>query len=57
MSVINSGLKDLKDNIKEVSKEEWKIEKPNKIVKIVKKILNFNKQNQKGKGLKILTQN
>ena len=57
VSVINSGLKDLKDNIKEVSKEEWKIEKPNKIVKIVKKILNFNKQNQKGKGLKILTPN
>ena len=40
-----------------MSVEEKKIEKPDKIVKIVKKILNFNKQNQKGKGLKILTQN
>ena len=33
--------------------EERKIEKPDKIVKIVKKILNFNKQSQEGKGLKI----
>ena len=40
-----------------MSVEEKKIEKPDKIVKIVKKILNFNKQNQKGKGLKILTPN
>ena len=57
VNVINSGLKDLKEKIKEMSVEEKKIEKPDKIVKIVKKILNFNKQNQKGKGLKILTQN
>ena len=57
VSVINSGLKDLKEKIKEMSEEERKIEKPDKIVKIVKKILNFNKQNQKGKGLKILTPN
>ena len=40
-----------------MSEEERKIEKPDKIVKIVKKILNFNKQSQKGKGLKILTPN
>ena len=40
-----------------MSKEERKIEKPDKIVKIVKKILKFNKQNQKGQGLKILTPN
>ena len=57
VSVINSGLKDLKEKIKEMSEEERKIEKPDKIVKIVKKILKFNKQNQKGKGLKILTPN
>ena len=54
VSVINSGLKDLKEKIKEMSKER-KIEKPDKIVKIVKKILKFNKQNQEGQGLKILT--
>ena len=46
--VINSGLKDLKEKIKEMSKEERKIEKPDKIVKVVKRILKFNKQNQKG---------
>ena len=40
-----------------MSKEERKIEKPDKTVKIVKKILQFNKQNQKGQGLKILTPN
>ena len=55
VSVINSGLKDLKEKIKEMSEEERKIEKPDKIV--VKRILNFNKKKQKGKGLKILTQN
>ena len=57
MSVINSGIKDLKEKIRKMSKEERKIEKADKIVKIVKKILNFNKQNPKGKGLKILTPN
>ena len=57
VSVINSGLKDLKENIKELSEEERKVEKPDKIVKVVKRILKFNKQNQKGKGLKILTPN
>ena len=55
VSVINSRLKDLKEEIKKMSKEERKIKKPDKIVKVVKKILRFNKQNQKGKGLKILT--
>ena len=35
--------------------KEKNIEKPDKIVKIVEKILNFNQQNQEGKGLKILT--
>ena len=55
VSVINSGLKDLEKEIKEMSKEEREIEKPNEIVEIVKEILNFNKQNQQGQGLKILT--
>ena len=57
VNVIRSGLKDLKKEIKEMSKEEREIEKPDKIVEIVKEILNFNKQNQKGYGLKILTPN
>ena len=38
-------------------KKKKKIEKPDEILKIVKDILNFNKQNQEGKGLKILTPN
>ena len=55
--MINSGLKDLKEKIKNMSKREGKIEKPDKIVKIVKKILKFNKQTQEGQGIKILTSN
>ena len=38
-----------------MTEEEKKIEKPDELLKIVKDILNFNKQNQEGKGLKILT--
>ena len=55
VSVVNSGLKDLKEEINKMSKEERINKKPDKIVKIVKKILKFNKQNQQGEGLKILT--
>ena len=36
-------------------KMKKKIEQPDKILKIVKEILDFNKRNQIGKGLKILT--
>ena len=57
MSVINSGLKDLKKEIEEMSKEKRENKKPDKIVEIVEEILNFNKQIQQGKGLKILTPN
>ena len=52
-----SGLKDLKEEIKEMYEEEIKIEKSDKIVKIVEEILRFNKQKQEGKGIKILTSN
>ena len=37
-NVINNGLKDLKKETKKMSEEERKTEKPDKIVKIVKKI-------------------
>ena len=57
VSVINSGLKDFKKEIEEMSKEEREIEKPDKIVDIVEKILKFNKQIQQRKGSKILTPN
>ena len=57
VSVINSGLKDLKKGIEEMSKEERENKKPDKIVEIVEEILKFNKQNQEGQGIKILTPN
>ena len=37
----------LKDEIKEMSKEEIEIEKPDKILKIVEEILEFNRENRK----------
>ena len=40
-----------------MSKEEIENERPDEIVNIVEMILDFNKQNQEGKGLKILTPN
>ena len=57
VNVIKSGLIDLKNKIKEMSEDEKKIEKPDKILKIVEEILKFNKQKQSGQGLKILTPN
>ena len=36
-------------------KKKFFFEQPDKILKIAKEILDFNKQNQIGKGLKILT--
>ena len=57
VNMIKSGLSDLKDEIKEMSEDETKIEKPDKIVDLVEKILEFNEQNQKEEGLKILTLN
>ena len=46
VSVIFSGLKDLKEEIKEMSEAEKENEKPDKIVEIVREILKFNKKNQ-----------
>ena len=40
-----------------MSEQERKIEKPDKIVEIVRKILKFNKQKQEGQDIKILTPN
>ena len=47
----------LKDEIEKISEEEIEIEKPDEILKIVEKILNFNKkiQTKSGEGLKTLT--
>ena len=58
VNVIKTGLSDLKDKNKEMSEDEkTKIEQPNKILKFFEEILEFSKQNQSGKGLKILTPN
>ena len=57
VNLIESALTDLKNKIKNTSKIENSIEKPDKIVNILEKILDFNNQNQTGQGLKILTAN
>ena len=58
MNIFNSGLEDLEKEIKEMSKEEIENEKPHNIVKVLKKILNFNEiEQQEGQGIKILTPN
>ena len=57
LNIFNSGLEDLEKEIKEMSKEEIETEKPYNIVKVVKKILDFNKHGQEGQGIKILTPN
>ena len=55
VNAIKSGLSDLKDKIKEMSEDEKESEQPDKILKLVEKIIEFNKQNQSGQGSKILT--
>ena len=59
VSMISSELKDLKEDIIKMSKQKRKIEKPDKIVEIVKDILKFNLKKKKkiGEGIKILTPN
>ena len=53
---INSGLRDLKEEIEDTSEQEEETENPNEVVNIVEIILEFNKQ-QQGQDLKILTPN
>ena len=55
VNIFNSGLKDLENEIKNMPKKERKTKKPNNIVTVVKKILDFDEHAQK--GLKILTPN
>ena len=57
VSIFNNGLKDLKGEIQKMPKEETEIEKPDEILRVVEIIFDFNKHNQQGKGLKILTTN
>ena len=59
---IKNRWSNLKDKSENMSKEEIKNKKPNKILEITNEIIDSNKevqkqQNQQGKGLKILTPN
>ena len=49
VNVIRSGLRDLKNEIKKMSKEETEIEKTDKMLEIVEEIFEFNKKIQKKK--------
>ena len=57
VNVINSGLKDLTEEIEKMSNKEKEIEEPDVIVETVEEILRFNKQKQQRQGIKILTPN
>ena len=58
VNMFNSGLKDLKEDTRNMSKAEKEIEQPDEIVRVVKMILDFNElKQQKGHGIKILTPN
>ena len=54
-NLIKSSLEKLENDIKKMPKNEIEIKKSNEIVDLVVQILNFNNQNQEGKGLNILT--
>ena len=47
MNIFNSGLKDLENEMKNMSKRERKTKKPNNIVTVVKKIHDFSEHAQK----------
>ena len=46
VNLINSGLRDLKEEIEDMSEEEKETKNPNEIVDIVENILEFNRQQQ-----------
>ena len=54
--LINSGLRNLKEEIEDMREQQKETKNPNGIVNIVEKIYEFNRQ-QQGQGLKILTPN
>ena len=55
VDIINSGVNNFKNEIGNMFEEEKEIEKPNDIVDIVEKIIEFNNRTQSGQGLNILT--
>ena len=54
VNVIKCGQGDLKNEIENMGEKEKEIEKPNKLVDIVERILEFNDLNERGQGLKKL---
>ena len=52
--MINSGSRDIGEEIEDMSEHRKETENPNGIVNVVENILEFNRQ-QQGQGLKILT--
>ena len=57
VNVINSRLRDFKEETEDMSEEEKETKSVNEIVDVVENILGINKQNQEEEGLKILTPN
>ena len=55
VKVYKSGLSDLKKKNQTMAQEENEIKKPNEMIEIVEETLEFNKQIQEGKRIKILT--
>ena len=55
VDIINSRVNNFKNEIENMFEEEKEIEKPNEIVDIVEKIIEFNNRTQSGQGLNILT--
>ena len=55
VNIYKSGLSDLKKKIQTMAQEEKEIKKPNEMIEIVEETLEFNKQIQQGKIIKILT--
>ena len=53
--VIKNGLSDLEDEVEKMSEDVKESEKPDKIVDIVKKVLEFDKKNQEGQLLKLIS--
>ena len=56
VNLINSRLRDLKEDIENMSEEEIENKNPSEIMDIAENILEFNRQ-QQGQELKILTPN
>ena len=54
---IKNRWSELTDNIEKMSRNERENKRLDQILEIVKDILSFNKQNQEGTGLKMLTPN